>query len=195
MSMPPDESARVSFAPLALPDERESLAAWLSNERWPFHSDPELEHERVLRWVDDGAFQEPNNAAFWVMLEGERAGLIHLFDLEDIGDGAPLFDLRIRSEYRGRGLGTQAVRWLTDHLFEQHAELERIEGTTRADNLAMRSVFRRCGYAKEAHHRQSWPGVDGQRFDTVGYGILRGDWAQQTITPVDWDDEKASLSG
>jgi RimJ/RimL family protein N-acetyltransferase len=179
-----------NFVPLELPAEREALATWLSSERWPFHSNSKLEHEQVLKLVDDGdSFDGPNNATFWVTLEGERAGLIRLFDLEDIGDGEPMFDLRLREAFRGRGLGTDAVKWLTDHLFSNHANLERISGTTRADNLAMRCVFRRCGYAKESHFRRSWPGADGRRFDTVGYGILREDWTQKTVTPVDWRDE------
>jgi RimJ/RimL family protein N-acetyltransferase len=179
-----------NFIPLELPAEREVLAMWLSSERWPFHSSPVFEHEQVLKLLDDGDhFDGPNNASFWIMLEAERAGLIRLFDLEDIGDGEPLFDLRLHSEFRGRGFGTQAVQWLTDHLFSNHDNLERISGTTRVDNLAMRGVFQRAGYAKEAHYRQSWPDEHGQRFDAVGYGILREDWARKTITPVDWYDE------
>jgi RimJ/RimL family protein N-acetyltransferase len=185
----------VNFVPLELPAEREMLAAWLSSERWPFHSDPKLEQAQVLKLVDDGNFFDgPNNATFWIMLEAERAGLIRLFDLEDIGDGEPMFDLRIRSAFRGRGLGTIAVQWLTDYLFSNHEILERISGTTRVDNLAMRGVFRRCEYVKESHFRQSWPSADGQMFDTVGYGILREDWASKTITPVDWQDEPESRS-
>jgi RimJ/RimL family protein N-acetyltransferase len=176
--------------PLELPAKREVLATWLSSEQWPFHSSPKLEHEQVLKLLDDGDyFDGPNNATFWVMLEAERVGLIRLFDLEDIGDGEPMFDLRIRSEFRGLGLGTQAVQWLTDHLFSNHEVLERISGTTRSDNLAMRRVFRRCSYVKEAHHRRSWLSADGQMFDTVAYGILREDWVRKTITPVDWNDE------
>lgn len=178
-----------NFVPLELPAEREVLATWLSSETWPFHVNPSLEHTQVFKWLDDGAFDGPNNATFWIMLEAEPAGLIRLFDLEDIGDGEPLFDLRIRSALRGRGLGTLAMQWLTDHLFSNHEILERISGTTRIDNLAMRGVFRRCGYVKELHHRRSWPGENRQIFDTVGYGILREDWAQKKITPVDWDDE------
>jgi RimJ/RimL family protein N-acetyltransferase len=186
----PMEAFIPDFEPLELPAEREVLATWLSSERWEFHSNPEIEHEQVLKLVDGGDyFDGPNNASFWIMLEAERVGLIRLFDLEDIGDGEPMFDLRIRSMFRGRGLGTLAMQWLTDHLFSNFDVLERISGTTRVDNLAMRRAFRRCGYVKEAHHRRSWPSADGQIFDTVGYGILREDWASKTITPVDWADE------
>jgi RimJ/RimL family protein N-acetyltransferase len=184
-----DKFVQASFLPLELPNERELLATWLSSERWSFHSNPEPKPERILEIADEGGFVGLNDSSFWVMLGTERVGLIHLFDLEDIGDGSPLFDLRIRNEFRGFGIGTQAVTWLTNHLFQEHTNLERIEGTTRVDNIAMRRVFRRCGYAKEAHFRQAWHDVNGQRFDTVGYGILREDWATRTMTPVLWQDE------
>jgi RimJ/RimL family protein N-acetyltransferase len=183
------DSVQILFVPIELPSERELLATWLSSERWMFHVNTEPNFERMLQAVDNGSFHGTNDSSFWMMLNTERVGLIHLFDLEDIDDGAPMFDLRIRHEFRGIGLGTRAVRWLTKYLFEQHANLERIEGTTRADNIAMRLVFRRCGFVKEAHFRRAWTDAGGQRFDAVGYGILRDDWAKQRVTPVLWDDE------
>ena len=188
-SMPQDDSLQILFVPIELPNQREMLASWLSSEHWIFHANPEPNFERILQAVDNGGFQGTNDSSFWMMLEAEYVGLIHLFDLEDIGDGAPLFDLRIHHRFRGIGLGTRAVRWLTRYLFERHANLERIEGTTRADNVAMRRVFRRCGFVKEAHFRRAWTDVGGQHFDAIGYGILRDDWTNQTVTPVQWDDE------
>lgn len=180
---------QIAVVPLELPKEREILARWLWSERWSFHTNPEPKYERILQTVDNVGFQGPNDSSFWVLLEAERVGLIHLFDLEDIGDGAPLFDLRIRNEFHGIGIGKHAVHWLTKYLFEQHSNLERIEGTTRVDNVAMRRVFLHCGFVKEAHFRQAWTADDGQRFDAVGYGILRRDWINQTLTPVQWNDE------
>ena len=54
----------------------------------------------------------------------------------------------------------------------------------------MRNVFLQCHYAKEGHFRQAWTTVDGKRFDAVHYGMLREDWLRQTITPVNWHDER-----
>jgi len=67
--------------------------------------------------------------------------------------------------------------------------MRRIEGTTRQDNRAMRRLFLRCGYAKEAHYRDAWPAQDGTIHDAVGYAILRRDWSAGTVTPPQWDDE------
>ena len=36
-------------------------------------------------------------------------------------------------------------------VFTEFPDIDRIEGTTRQDNRAMRRTFIRCGYVKEAH--------------------------------------------
>ncbi|WP_445528638.1 GNAT family N-acetyltransferase [Streptomyces cyslabdanicus] len=73
--------------------------------------------------------------------------------VSEVADDTPLFDLRLRSGHRGRGIGHAAVTWLTRYLFEEFPHVHRIEGTTRQDNHPMRRVLLRCGYAEEAHYR------------------------------------------
>ena len=101
----------------------------------------------------------------------------------------PGLDVRISAAYRGRGIGAQALRWITAHLFETLPEISRLEGQTRQDNAAMRAVFRRCGYVKEAHYRKAWPDQSGVSVDGIGYAMLREDWERGTTTPVNWDDQ------
>jgi DNA-binding protein H-NS len=67
---------------------------------------------------------------------------------------------------------------------------KRIEGNTRQDNYAMRCVFHKCGFVKEAHHRKAWTGQGGIPYDAIGYGITKEDWQNKKITPVDWNDFK-----
>jgi RimJ/RimL family protein N-acetyltransferase len=180
----------LSFQPLSLPTEHELLAGFLSSNPWPYHSGPRLGREDLLQHIDEGGFSSPDTQRFWIIADGNNyIGLIKLFDLDDVEDGSPLFDLRIHAAFRGQGIGKQAVMWLTRHLFETYPTLGRIEGTTRVDNVAMRKVFLSCGYAKEGHVRKSWSSEDGRKLDTVMYGILREDWLNKTITPIHWDDE------
>jgi RimJ/RimL family protein N-acetyltransferase len=167
------------------PDDVEALVGFLTGQEWPFHAgvqDPETVRKRAA----DGLYDDEESRTFWVLADGERAGLVRLMDL---ADDTPLFDLRIGREWRGRGLGAAAVGWLTGYLFTELPNITRIEGTTRQDNHAMRAVFRKSGYAKESHYRESWPGPDGTVHDAVGYAILRRDWLSGTVTPPDWDDE------
>jgi len=69
-------------------------------------------------------------------------------------------------------------------------EAVRFEGQTRADNIAMRKVFLKAGFLKEAHYRMSWPADDGTRVASVAYAILRQDWESGETTSFDWDDLK-----
>ena len=73
-------------------------------------------------------------------------------------------------------------------MFETYPGLRRFEGQTREDNVAMRTVFVRSGWAKEAHYRQAWPVEGSEPKASIAYGILRRDWQTGTVTPVDWDD-------
>lgn len=158
------------------PDDAEAMSAFVSGEEWPFH-------------VGGGTpvyHDDEDTRPFWVITGGERIGLVRL---QDLGDDTPMFDLRVRKAWRGRGVGKRAVAWLTGYLFTELPEINRIEGTTRVDNHAMRAVFRSCGYAKESHYRQAWPGRDGVLYDSIGYAILRGDWVTGTVTAPDWADE------
>lgn len=179
----------LNYVPLLLPDETGLLADWLCSESWPFHSQSNLSLEQALQRIRAGAFSGSNHQTFWILQGAERIGLIKLLDLDDIEDGYPLFDLRLRSAFRGQGIGEQAVTWLTSYLFTHWPELDRIQGTTRSDNAAMRRVFVKCGYVKEGHYRKAW---DGQA--SIHYGILREDSESGVITPLDWFDEPQSRS-
>ena len=169
------------------PAEAGRLADFLTAEPWPFHSGRE-DRGRIRQRVADGYYDSDSTRTYWIIAENEHVGFIRLFDL---GDSTPMFDLRIRAAARGRGLGTRALGWLTEHVFTAEPGASRIEGTTRQDNLAMRRVFRRSGYVQEGHYRDAWPDPDGTVHDAVGYAILRRDWLSGTTTAVEWDDERA----
>ncbi len=167
-------------------DEAGELAQLLSGEQWPFHSGPPTTPAAVLEQVAAGHYDGETTRTWWVVRDGERVGVVRAWD---VGDGTPLFDLRLRAAARGRGAGGEVVRLVTRALFEDQPDLARIEATTRQDNAAMRRALRRGGYVKEAHYRQDWPGQDGTPHDAVGYAILRRDWSTGSTTPVDWHDE------
>lgn len=163
--------------------EASALADFLAGEPWPFHTIATVQRQDVLERVAGGYYDDET---YWIVADGERAGLVRLFDLED---ATPMFDVRISAAHRGKGLGRAAVRWLTDRLFGEFPPVERIEGTTRQDNVAMRRVFVRCGYVKEAHYRKAWPDASGHHHDSVGYAIIRSDWRTGVTTVPDFHDE------
>jgi RimJ/RimL family protein N-acetyltransferase len=171
----------VTFEPVD-PADLDGLADWLASDTWPFHGVPSLDPQTARDRVRDGFLD--NGLAFWMLAGPERIGL---FRLQDLSDPTPVLDIRIRSAWRGQGLGKVGLRWVTEYVFKNLPDKIRVEGNTRVDNIGMRRVFEACGYVKEAHYRRAWPGAGGVHYDCTAYGILREDWESGTVTPVSWD--------
>ncbi|WP_258377531.1 GNAT family N-acetyltransferase [Paenibacillus illinoisensis] len=121
---------------------------------------------------------------FWIKDKGihQKIGLIRLFD---VTDPVIMFDLRLRGEYRGKGIGMVALRWIVSHMFSEYPEVIRIEGHTRVDNMTMRALFAQSLFVLEAYHRKSWRQA-GLLFDSVGYAVIREDWENNQATPIPW---------
>ncbi len=167
-------------------DDAAALADFLLENPWPFHGAGASSRESILKRAEDGGYWNGQQRTFWINDgSGSRIGLIQL---KEIGDPTPLFDLRLAGPARGKGTGTEALRWLTRYLFENIPTVRRIEGYTRIDNTAMRNAFRKAGYLKEAHHRKAWSSPAGIWYDAIGYCMLREDWETGTTTPLAWEE-------
>src|SRR5688572_11521247 len=118
-------------------EDTEELITFFTSETWPFHSNPNPNKEKVAQSISEGIFINEFVKTFWIEYQDEKIGLIKLFDLED---DIPLFDLRIKEKYRGRGLGEVALKWLVKYVFND-LDFQKMEGTTRHDNKAMRRTF------------------------------------------------------
>ena len=173
-------------------EEKDLLIDFLSSDIWEYHSDSIIDKSKIEERIEQDYYHGNKRKTFWIINEWNlRIGIIQIFDLDESNpDETPLFDIRLKREFRGRGIGTKAVRWLVAHLFSNYTLLNRIEATTRQDNIAMRKVLKKCGFVKEAHYREAWPAKDNIKFDCIGYGILRKDWLDKKITPVNWNDEE-----
>jgi RimJ/RimL family protein N-acetyltransferase len=165
--------------------DRGELVEFLTAHEFPFHAIRRPTRAVVESWIEEGRFGGDDDAAYWIDSDNERIGLVVLHDLTD---DAPVFDLRLATEHRGKGYGADVLTALATHVFATMPAVNRFEGTTREDNVAMRKTFRRAGFVKEAHYRESWPVDGGRPVASVAYGILRRDWQTGRPTPVDWDD-------
>jgi RimJ/RimL family protein N-acetyltransferase len=185
----------VGFQRFRSPDDDAGAVAFLTSNTWPFHAAPQLSTAGAANLT----LAADDVTTFWIVIDpttrttagttagttsgttigmttGTTIGMIRIFDLDDVDDGSPLFDLRIVESFRGRGIGTRAVTWLTDHLFTTYSTLHRVEATTRHDNLGMQTVLTRTGYRLEGRMVEAWKNDDGTRSDTLTYAILRREW-------------------
>lgn len=169
-------------------EDKEQLADFLTGERWEFHSTPQIQRENVFKNLEEGYFTRDGHRTFWIADDDKKIGVIRLFDLGDdeLDDETPLFDIKITNSYCGRGVGEKALTWLADLVFNSYPNKNRFEATTRIDNIAMRRVFEKCGFVKEAHYREAWPDENKNLYDCVGYSILRKDWTGKSKTPVNF---------
>lgn len=185
--MPSEAADGLMFSPWD-PTDVDGLVQWVVDQSWDNYVTRHPTPETVGGRVAEGFYAGPDCETWWIQHQGadQPVGLVRLHDLQDTG---ALFDVYVCPKWRGRGVGLAAVRWLTRHLFHEYPHVMRIEAQTRADNRAMRVVLRRAGYVKEAYYRASWPTETGELSASVGYAMLRQDFATGHTTPVDWDDE------
>ena len=174
---------KISFTPFT-EDQRKRLIDFIAADTYPFNGTPTPTKTQVADWIDNGVYTE----TFWITSEtGRPVGVIQYQDASMIHAEV---HIRLHAPFRGQGIGTQGIMWLTRYLFRTFPSKHRIEGWTRVDNLAMRRVFHKCGYVKEAHLRFDFPVGDGTYKDKVGYGLLRDDWRNREVTPVNGSDDE-----
>jgi len=168
--------------------DRAELADFLTGNEFPFHVTRRPARADVEGWIGEGRFGDADHASYWIDGDQCRLGLVVL---QDLTDGAPVFDLRLATEHRGKGHGVEVLKAVTTHLFTTMPAVNRFEGQTREDNIAMRKTLVRAGFVKEAHYREAWPVEHGPPVASVAYGILRRDWRTGQTTPVNWNDAPA----
>ncbi|MBV9383737.1 MAG: GNAT family N-acetyltransferase [Streptosporangiaceae bacterium] len=116
------------------------------------------------------------------LASGELAGGALLWGI-DLHNRAAHVGISLRPAFRGRGLGTDAVRILCRYGFSIRG-LHRLQAETLAVNSAMITAATRAGFVPEGTlRRAAW--VDGQFADEVILGLLAAEWrtAVPRVTP------------
>jgi RimJ/RimL family protein N-acetyltransferase len=90
--------------------DREALARFLSEHRWPFHTRARLSPAEAAALVAGWDLDGSSERAWWLERDRQVVGLLRVEDLD--GGWDPSWDLRIAEGHRGAGVGTAAVRWL-----------------------------------------------------------------------------------
>lgn len=80
----------------------------------------------------------------------------------------------IGAPYRGRGIGTRAIRLIADWVFANHADVHRLEAKVFAWNPASARVLEHAGFQYEGRRRAA-AFKDGEFTDDLIYGRLRTD--------------------
>jgi RimJ/RimL family protein N-acetyltransferase len=80
----------------------------------------------------------------------------------------------VAPDHQGRGIATEAVRGLLDHLFGRLGK-HRVFASVDPRNLASMALVKRVGLRQEAHFRESlW--FKGEWADDLVFAVLKSEW-------------------
>lgn len=109
-----------------------------------------------------------------VTVDGALAGAAGLEWYADVERFTAEIGYWLGAPFRGRGVGTQAIRQLAAWAFATHPSLERLEAKVFAWNPASARVLEHAGFRFEGRRRNA-AFKDGEFVDDLLYGRLRAD--------------------
>lgn len=114
-----------------------------------------------------------DSAAFTITVDGDVVGSCALSHEDPLARHAEI-GIALRSERRGQGYGTDALRLLVEFAFTRR-NLRRVYLVALASNAAALAAYAKVGFAEEGRHREHcW--VRGRYEDEVAMGLLRSEW-------------------
>ena len=130
----------------------------------------------LRRQFDDTALLTADGGVLTIVADGAPAGRVEWFKgrwgRPDTSSCLTIA-IGVRSERRGRGIGTEAQRQLVTYLFD-HTRVERIEAYTDVENAAERRALAKAGFQEEGVIRSGqWR--NGGWHDQVLSSIIRSD--------------------
>lgn len=119
------------------------------------------------------AAEENDTFAFAVTADGRAVGSIGAFRQANIHSRTAELGYYLAEDYWGKGIMTQAVRLLCDHVFSR-SDILRIFAEPFADNAASRRVLEKAGFSFEGILRANAV-KDGRVVDMAMYSRLKND--------------------
>ncbi|KAH7098112.1 acyl-CoA N-acyltransferase [Auriculariales sp. MPI-PUGE-AT-0066] len=118
-----------------------------------------------------------NNSLLYAIIEtkdGEFAGAVVVEAVGGARNRHGSIAISLVRELQGRGFGTEVMRWLLEHSFNQLG-LHRLSLDVLANNERAVAVYKKVGFVEEGRRRKViW--LDGDWIDIVSMGLLDEEW-------------------
>ena len=137
------------------------------------------------KWIEEH-YRDQHNLRF--VIENEQKETLGIATLVEIDwkNRSAVHGIKIAKRTdRGRGIGTDVVMALMRYAFDE-LQLNRLETTWFATNLASEQMYLKCGWKKEGIKRQSVY-KRGQYRDLVVAGVLEKEYRALTAENHYWD--------
>ena len=145
---------------------------------YPQKSEAEInEHlHTLLAQIEEGKFPSPRSRV--VIATNETDTLIGTLswywqskETNWLSVGIAIYD----HGFWGKGIGQEALEIWCQYLFDTLPEIVRLDLRTWSGNIGMMILAEKLGFQMEARFRKARI-VDGQYYDSIGYGVLREEW-------------------
>ena len=136
------------------------------------------EPEVALRWGADNIEEEigeefiGTEEGFVIEVDGEVVGAIQYGEEDDPMYRHASVDIFLATSCHGQGVGTEAIRLLADHLFEERGH-HRLTIDPAADNVAAIRAYEKVGFRRVGLMRSYERGPDGVWHDGLLMDMLR----------------------
>ena len=165
----------------------EDLFRWLNLEEWKYYDQPDKPFIGTTREAFDGQLEErrrrplsdsPTSRGWHIdTAEGQHIGWVNYYQLDEQAQRAYVGICLPEEETWGKGYGTEAVRLLVDHLFDE-TKLQEVRTATWTGNKRMVRCAEKAGFTLAA--RMPHPAefsVRGEPLERIEFSISREDWS------------------
>lgn len=120
---------------------------------------------------EDGFFSKDGGRLMIVDHKDQIVGAISFFKIAHYVEGYEIGYQIFKSENRGRGYVSEALKLFSAFLFE-HFPIKRLQICMEKDNLASEAVAKKCGFTYEGCMRNAWT-VGGRTISNQVYSMIR----------------------
>lgn len=136
--------------------------------------------ERLHQFIESNSFPDPRNRLPIIHLESNQLiGTVSCYwesiETNWLCIGVAIYD----PQYWNRNIGYEALNLWCTYLFNSNLNLVRLDLRTWSGNLGMMRLAEKLGFSKEAVFRKARI-VNGEYYDSIGYGILKEEWLSLT---------------
>lgn len=173
------ETERLLLRPFRVSDAEAAFRNWTNDPlvtrylTWTPHEDVAFTRQLFQEWEEASARPDFYQWAIVWKESGEAVGSVSVTE-QDLRVGRAQLGYCLSRALWGRGLMTEALNAVIDHLFS--VGFERVEAVHAVQNPASGRVMQKCGMSFEGVLRKYCRASTGELTDVCMRSILRGEW-------------------
>lgn len=176
-------SARLILRPMTVEDITPAYLAWLNDP--VVTKGLEIRHQEqtyntACAYIE-AHLKDTANSRYWGIFEAQRmlhVGTVNLNDIHLLYKRADISFVIGHPETQGKGFATEAVHAVCNYAFSIMG-LHRLTGGHYESNTGSMRVFQKNNFTLEGRRRQHIINVDGEREDSLIYGLLASEFQPQ----------------